>query len=231
MEATRGGKGGGLETGAGVEHPGVHWRWCRPRGGGGGGGERAGDCGRACIPPFPLLEAFCDVGCRCFSLSSFPPTIPSTTELTRGVDKATALSVVRLLGSLADNSAPSSLPSTCSPFRCSPSLTTSCSCPPGASYTLGPRGGALPHFASLGLPCPPRHNLCDYFVQLVTNVVADGSQPVTWRPEVAWAEREAVGMGASAVVAAVAAATAANAAAAAGAASPSDAVPPKGCWS
>lgn len=162
-------------------------------------------------------------GVNCFPLPPpHPPpffSLPAT-EPTSGLDSATALTVVRLLRSLADEGR---------------TIITTLHQPSSQMLALfdnimllsagrvvysGPAGGALPHFASLGLPCPPHYNPCDYFLQLLTDAAADGSQPVTRRLEAAWAAREAAGEGASAVAEAVATAAAATAAAAAAETSP-----------
>jgi len=55
----------------------------------------------------------------------------------------------------------------------------------------GAAADALSYFNNIGLPCPVNYNPCDFFLQLLTDTAADGSQPVTWRLEAAWAEREA----------------------------------------
>ncbi|KAK1869412.1 hypothetical protein I4F81_011889 [Pyropia yezoensis] len=150
-------------------------------------------------------------------------TDPSTLlldEPTSGLDSATALTVVRLLRALADEGR---------------TIITTLHQPSSQMLALfdnimllssgrvvysGPAEGALPHFASLGLPCPPHYNPCDFFLQLLTDAAPDGSQPVTRQLEAAWAAREAAGDGASAVAAAVATAAAAAAAAAAAESSP-----------
>jgi len=55
----------------------------------------------------------------------------------------------------------------------------------------GAAADALSYFESVGLACPVNYNPCDFFLQLLTDTAADGSQPVTRRLEAAWAEREA----------------------------------------
>eukprot|EP00168_Porphyra_purpurea_P021329 TRINITY_DN944_c0_g1_i10.p1 TRINITY_DN944_c0_g1~~TRINITY_DN944_c0_g1_i10.p1 ORF type:complete len:638 (+),score=255.46 TRINITY_DN944_c0_g1_i10:191-1915(+) len=121
-------------------------------------------------------------------------TDPSTMlldEPTSGLDSATALTVVKLLRSLADEGR---------------TIITTLHQPSSQMLALfdnimllslgrvvysGPAADALPYFEALGLPCPVNYNPCDFFLQLLTDTAADGSQPVTRRLEAAWAAREA----------------------------------------
>lgn len=162
----------------------------------------------------------------CSLFLTFPPPCAPAAEWISGLDSATALSVVRLLCALADEWRTIIATLHVLPFPMLPLFDNIMLLSAGRVAFSGPAGAALPHCTSLGVPCPPRYNPCNCCVQLLTDAATDGSQSVTWRPEVAWAEWEAAGVGASAVLAA-----AAVAAAVAGAASPPDAVPPKGCRS
>ncbi|GAB0492016.1 hypothetical protein MMPV_003275 [Pyropia vietnamensis] len=140
-------------------------------------------------------------------------TDPSTLlldEPTSGLDSATALTVVQLLRSLA-NEGRTIITTLHQPSSQMLALFDNIMLlSNGRVVYSGPAGAALSHFASLGLPCPPHYNPCDFFLQLLTDAAPDGSQPVTRRLEAAWADREAAGQGASAVAAVVA--TAAGAA-------------------